>query len=732
MMAAAAAWLFYQSRIAVVILSPFAFPYCLYRLKGEREKKKKILSEQFRELLGSVNNALRSGDSPENAFREGYREMVYEYGEYAPITRELTWLVGGLDNRIPLEKLLDDLAERAGTEEIREFAEIFRIAKRGGGNMTEILSRTAALIEERLDVENEISIMLGNRRLEQRIMDVTPFMIIFYIGIRVHDAVPWRIPVRTGSVGEDTGGDTVNETKKNAARLRRKGEGMEIYIYGLILAAYLVLWFVSRGSEGKGAGRIAEYLYERGRAWWFVSRGSEGKGAGRIAEYLYERGRAWGQKIGGGLLRESGVRRDLSLLYPYGRLQGEEKKFCVGRIRIALLIILAGDILAVAGYAAAEGNMLLRDGELIREEIGGEDRSTELEAYVVQEAEGGDISKVHQGDYRLEVRSRKFSENEARSMADEVFALLPERILGENESLGRVTKPLDLPGTVEGYPFEIAWESSSYALVDADGTVGNSGMGEGESREVTLTAILSYDNGIGGGLRWSREYPVTVFGPELSAEDALSLRIREAIQSADARSVSETAMPLPYEMEEESLYWEEKPAGTGMAMLVFSGIVAFLAAAVMGSRLHERVVQRERQMMLDYPRIISKFVLYLGAGLSIRSTFIRLGEEYTKRRAEGLGEQSAYEEILLVCRELASGVPEADAYADFGQRCRSRQYTRLRSVMQQEAKASFEERQNTARKLGEEAETKLLLPMIMMLAITMLIIIIPAYYSFAA
>ena len=38
MMAAAAAWLFYQSRIAVVILSPFAFPYCLYRLKREEEK----------------------------------------------------------------------------------------------------------------------------------------------------------------------------------------------------------------------------------------------------------------------------------------------------------------------------------------------------------------------------------------------------------------------------------------------------------------------------------------------------------------------------------------------------------------------------------------------------------------------------------------------------------------------------------------------------------------------
>jgi len=52
--------------------------------------------------------------------------------------------------------------------------------------MVEILARTSVLIEERLDVENEIRIMLGNRRLEQRIMDITPFMIIFYISLTSH------------------------------------------------------------------------------------------------------------------------------------------------------------------------------------------------------------------------------------------------------------------------------------------------------------------------------------------------------------------------------------------------------------------------------------------------------------------------------------------------------------------------------------------------------------------
>ena len=133
-----------------------------------------------------MNNALRAGDSPENAFREGYKEMLYEYGEHAPITERMRRVVGGMDNQIPLEKLLEEFAREAGTEEIREFAEVFRIAKRGGGNMTEILDRTASLIEERIDVENEISIMLGNRRLEQRIMDVTPFLIIFYIGLAAY------------------------------------------------------------------------------------------------------------------------------------------------------------------------------------------------------------------------------------------------------------------------------------------------------------------------------------------------------------------------------------------------------------------------------------------------------------------------------------------------------------------------------------------------------------------
>lgn len=50
--------------------------------------------------------------------------------------------------------------------------------------------------------------------------------------------------------------------------------------------------------------------------------------------------------------------------------------------------------------------------------------------------------------------------------------------------------------------------------------------------------------------------------------------------------------------------------------------------------------------------------------------------------------------------------------------------------MRQEADNAFAERKSLAKKLGEEAGTKLLLPMMMMLCVVMVIIMIPAYFSF--
>ena len=50
-------------------------------------------------------------------------------------------------------------------------------------------------------------------------------------------------------------------------------------------------------------------------------------------------------------------------------------------------------------------------------------------------------------------------------------------------------------------------------------------------------------------------------------------------------------------------------------------------------------------------------------------------------------------------------------------------------LLEQEAEDAFEERKSMARKLGEEAGTKMLFPMILMLGAVMLILAFPAMRS---
>lgn len=177
------AYLFYDSPVAAVFLSPLLYPYYRRRSREKLQQDKKELSAQFREALAAIITALKAGYSAENAFIECLREMQFQFGEKAMITREMEKIGKGIENRIPLEKLLLEFASRWQIEEIGEFAEVFTIARRSGGNLPEILGRTAEIIRDRMEIDTEIDILLSSRKFEQKIMDGVPFFIIFYLGL---------------------------------------------------------------------------------------------------------------------------------------------------------------------------------------------------------------------------------------------------------------------------------------------------------------------------------------------------------------------------------------------------------------------------------------------------------------------------------------------------------------------------------------------------------------------
>ena len=109
---AMAAHLFYDSIIAAVFLIPLIIPYYRRRCREKAQKDRRELSGQFREALAAIITALKAGYSSENAFAACRREMSFQFGEKAMITMEMERIKRGMENRIPLEKLLVEFASR--------------------------------------------------------------------------------------------------------------------------------------------------------------------------------------------------------------------------------------------------------------------------------------------------------------------------------------------------------------------------------------------------------------------------------------------------------------------------------------------------------------------------------------------------------------------------------------------------------------------------------------------
>lgn len=175
--------LFYDSLFAVIVLLPVSLPWYIHQKKMRIKSDRRLIGIQFRDALGSVLTNMKAGYSAENAFIEARRDMDFLYGKKSLISRELGRIGKGIRNNVPLEKLILKFGEESGNDDIQDFAEVFAVAKKSGGNMTQIIGRTAAVISQKMDVEKEIDVLISAKRMEARIMNIVPFFIIFYVSL---------------------------------------------------------------------------------------------------------------------------------------------------------------------------------------------------------------------------------------------------------------------------------------------------------------------------------------------------------------------------------------------------------------------------------------------------------------------------------------------------------------------------------------------------------------------
>lgn len=175
------AYVFYRSILSFFFLFPIVI-FVLIKKKNEcKIERKQKLTIEFREMMNSCIANLGAGYSIENSFINSYRDMLLLFGKESYITKELGLIAKALKNNRNIEDLLEDFGNRSHVSDIKDFAEVFKIAKRTGGDLSEMIGSTADVINEKIEVKRKIETIISAKKYEQSIMNIVPFGIILYL-----------------------------------------------------------------------------------------------------------------------------------------------------------------------------------------------------------------------------------------------------------------------------------------------------------------------------------------------------------------------------------------------------------------------------------------------------------------------------------------------------------------------------------------------------------------------
>ena len=150
-------------------LFTFTLPARYVRFLRTRRRLK--FNEQLVTALGTMSNALRAGFSINQAF-----ESVVETGD-KPITQEFSVFLQQLRVGMSFEDALASLDRRVGSDDLTLVCTSIDIARRTGGNLTEIFDRISDTIRSRMRIERRVRTLTAQGRMQGMIVTAMPFLL---------------------------------------------------------------------------------------------------------------------------------------------------------------------------------------------------------------------------------------------------------------------------------------------------------------------------------------------------------------------------------------------------------------------------------------------------------------------------------------------------------------------------------------------------------------------------
>lgn len=157
-----------------------------------------------------------------------------------------------------------------------------------------------------------------------------------------------------------------------------------------------------------------------------------------------------------------------------------------------------------------------------------------------------------------------------------------------------------------------------------------------------------------------------------------------------------------------------------------------------GTLLDTKIKKRSESMMSDFSEIVSKLALLTNAGLILKEAWELVAYN---------GNTEIYQEMQKSVADMNNGVSEIDAISAFAARSMipeirkfsstiiqglTKGNSELTMMLQEQSSSVWELRQQLARREGEKASAKLLVPMMIMFIGVLLMIIVPIFANLGA
>lgn len=187
-----------------------------------------------------------------------------------------------------------------------------------------------------------------------------------------------------------------------------------------------------------------------------------------------------------------------------------------------------------------------------------------------------------------------------------------------------------------------------------------------------------------------------------------------------------------------ALLWGAGNANGGLAVMGIGTVLVLVLVYAMYDEVRDRLNRRRAAISRQFPNVVSKLALLVTSGMIMDRAWRETAES---QNAE------LYLEMRKTAEEMANSVDPVTAYSNFIDRCNTKETTKLASALIQNqskgnaeigrllkgmAHEAWQERRHTAKRDSEKANSKLMIPTMLLFLAILVMIMVPVAVSFTS